>query len=300
MPHDAHESATDHDGRTLRRAHNREAVINTVLALLDEGHFEPAVAQIVERSQLSERSIFRYFEHLDDLGLAVVQRILERGTCLLALDAMNDVALKERVRKFVAIRIRFCEAQRWVGRLALSHEHDVPAIAIELNRFRSVLRAQIADLFHPELVGLPRRVREQVLAAIFVLSTFESWDLHSRVVGFSRTQLEQCLVRAILSLIQAPKTGTQRSAMGSVMFFGQPSRACIPTQPLSGVKRRGYCVQLRAYASPSAYNGVSMRSGDHSPRLALEAGNSCRHESLPSGPAGPPSLPGASPVPAPG
>ena len=58
------------DGRNARRVRNRQAVVDATLALLDEGHTDISVDEVVERSGVSKRSIFRYFETLDDLDRA--------------------------------------------------------------------------------------------------------------------------------------------------------------------------------------------------------------------------------------
>ena len=195
------EQQAHQDGRVLRRARNREAVIDAVIALMDEGVLDPAMVEIVERSQVSERSVFRYFENLDELRHAVVRRTFERSAPLLALDVTSENELDERIRRFVTMRVRFCEAQRLGGRLATAREHAVPAISEDLRLFRDLLRAQVSELFSPELRARPAREREQLLGAIFVLATFESWDLYSRVLGRSRAEIERALVQAIGALL---------------------------------------------------------------------------------------------------
>jgi AcrR family transcriptional regulator len=53
------------DGRRLRRHHNREAVIDALPGLFDNGIYRPSAAEIAERAGLSPRSLFRY---VDDAG----------------------------------------------------------------------------------------------------------------------------------------------------------------------------------------------------------------------------------------
>lgn len=171
------------------------------MSLIDEGVFDPPIPDIVDRSNVSERSIFRYFEHVDDLRHAVIGRIVERSAHLLVPAVTCDVELDKRISQLVRTRVRFCEAQRGVGWLATSREHYVRVIAEELAQFRGVLRAQIAELFAPELEHLQRRDREDVLGSIFILLSFESWDLHSRVLGWPAARIERSLTKAIRSLV---------------------------------------------------------------------------------------------------
>ena len=72
------------DGRRLRRALNREAVVDALLDLYSEGNLRPSTDEIAERAGISPRSLFRYFEDSDDLAGEAVSRQLERVMpCLL-------------------------------------------------------------------------------------------------------------------------------------------------------------------------------------------------------------------------
>ena len=55
------------DGRNLRRQRNRQAIVNALLELYEEGRIDVSASLIVERAGLSERSLFRYFDDLNDL-----------------------------------------------------------------------------------------------------------------------------------------------------------------------------------------------------------------------------------------
>ena len=62
---------TTEDGRHARRDRNRLAVVDAMLELYVEGNLDPSSDEIAERAGLSPRSLFRYFEDLDDLGQEV-------------------------------------------------------------------------------------------------------------------------------------------------------------------------------------------------------------------------------------
>ena len=66
------------DGRHARRDRNRLAVVDAILALFSEGNFEPTSDQIAERAGLSPRSLFRYFDDLEDLNRVAIARQFER------------------------------------------------------------------------------------------------------------------------------------------------------------------------------------------------------------------------------
>ena len=81
------ESSTD--GRVLRRERNRAEIVDALLALLREGHVEVSAAQIAERARLSERSVFRYFDDLDDLYRTVCAVQFERERKHATIDSFS-------------------------------------------------------------------------------------------------------------------------------------------------------------------------------------------------------------------
>ena len=66
------------DGRTLRRERNRAAMVDAMLELYREGNLAPSSDAIAERAGLSPRSLFRYFEDIDDLVHAAITRQQQR------------------------------------------------------------------------------------------------------------------------------------------------------------------------------------------------------------------------------
>ncbi|MBV8463124.1 MAG: helix-turn-helix transcriptional regulator, partial [Acidimicrobiales bacterium] len=68
------DAADETDGRRRRRLTNRGTVVDALLDLYREGNLRPSTDEIAERAGLSPRSLFRYFEDVDDLAGAAVNR----------------------------------------------------------------------------------------------------------------------------------------------------------------------------------------------------------------------------------
>ncbi|HRE00682.1 MAG TPA: TetR family transcriptional regulator, partial [Ilumatobacteraceae bacterium] len=71
---DAQPARVQVDGRRGRRDRNRDAVVDALLTLYHDGVLEPSADAIAEQAGLSARSLFRYFDDLDDLQRAAVER----------------------------------------------------------------------------------------------------------------------------------------------------------------------------------------------------------------------------------
>jgi AcrR family transcriptional regulator len=80
------------DGRQLRRRRNREAVVEALLDLYRDGNLSPSTEEIAERSGLSPRSLFRYFDDVNDLVRSAVERQQERAIPLAVIDIAPETA----------------------------------------------------------------------------------------------------------------------------------------------------------------------------------------------------------------
>lgn len=188
------------DGRVARRRRNREAVIEAAVSLMQEGVLDPSVEQITVRSGVSPRSVFRYFESLDEMRRAVLLATIERSAPLIGPDEPGG-ALEERVRQVVGTRLALFEQVAGAARAARLREAHVPTIAEDLGELRRRQRSQLRSAFRPELERRSEEDAEQVAALVEVLLSFEAWDLLSRVQHrdgcFIRSLWERVLLAAL-------------------------------------------------------------------------------------------------------
>jgi AcrR family transcriptional regulator len=187
------------DGRRLRRQQNREAVIDALLASFREGNYQPRSSEIAERAGLSPRSLFRYFDDIDDLHRAATARELGRARPLLEIGIGPDAETGAKVRAVVAARVRLYEQTVPSATAARIAAHRYPVLAAELAARRSFLRAQIAALFAPELDGCGAAL----LPALDVLLSFESYELLRRDQRLSRPRTEGALTAALTALFES-------------------------------------------------------------------------------------------------
>lgn len=189
------------DGRNLRRDRNRDAVVSALLDLYRDGNLAPSAEQIAERAGISARSLFRYFDNVDDMVRTAIGRQQEHLAPLYAVDASPDQPLHERVERFVAARVRLIEGMGEVGRVARSLATRQPLILAELARIRGTLRRQLAGLFAPELDALAADERATTLAAADVVASWESFDLMRYDQGLGRDDAAAAMHSALLRLL---------------------------------------------------------------------------------------------------
>ncbi|CAN5389785.1 hypothetical protein BH23ACT3_BH23ACT3_14390 [soil metagenome] len=192
---------TSVDGRRARRQRNREAVVDALLAFYREGELSPSTDQIAARAGLSPRSLFRYFDDVDELCRIAIDHQRDRIQHLVTIDIDPSAALPDRTSTFVHHRVALYEAQSGVGLVARARAPFQPLIADELRRGRALLRQQLAQAFAPELESLGPDLRDRLLAAADVQCSFEAYRLLLDDHGLDRDAIVDVLAGALVRLV---------------------------------------------------------------------------------------------------
>ena len=195
-------AAADLDGRRLRREQNREAVLNSLVALFTEGNYQPSAAEVATRAGLSQRSLFRYFDDVDDLSRAAIEHQQQTALPLLDPGVPAKATTVEKVDRVVAARIALFEAIEPGARAARVAAHRHPVVAAQLRETRSFLRHQLEVVFAGELKRSPA-----VLPALDALLSFETHQLLRHDHGRSRQETRAALTAAVAALLDPPAGG---------------------------------------------------------------------------------------------
>jgi TetR/AcrR family transcriptional regulator, regulator of autoinduction and epiphytic fitness len=173
-------SAKQRDGRTVRAERTRQSLVDSLVALLDEGHLKPTAAQIAERAGVSERSVFQHFPDREALFEAVARQQYERVMPMLR-PVDSSLPLDERIDQLVQQRARLYEKIAGVRRAGLLIEHESDSVAGWLTTARKAKAAEVERIFRRELDAIPPDEREPVRAALVALcawTAWESWRIH--------------------------------------------------------------------------------------------------------------------------
>jgi len=192
------------DGRRLRRALNREAVVDALLDLYGEGNLRPSTDEIAERAGISPRSLFRYFEDADDLAGEAVSRQLGRAMPLLPLAVGPDAPFDARVEALVDQRLRLFSSVGQAAHVSRLRAPFQPRLAESLREGRRFLRGQVRTLFATELTSRTDDEAEAALASVDVLASFESYQLLTGDQGLTEDEVRSVLVVTLTALL-APR-----------------------------------------------------------------------------------------------
>lgn len=198
------------DGRTARLERNRDAVLDAVLELFAEGVFQPSAAEAAERSGLSLRSVYRYFDDLDSLMRAAIARNLERNLPHYQIPDLGQGPLDERVDRLVRARIDLHDRVGAIARAAVLRSRSNELIAAQLEHRFSLLREQTAAMFAPEIEAAPEDQRYDITATLDLLTGFEAMEVLRESRHLSDEETHHILsfaLRAVLRGVAADPEG---------------------------------------------------------------------------------------------
>lgn len=186
------------DGRHLRAERTRTAIVDALLALLDEGELQPSTERIAERAGVSTRSVFHHFRDVEDLLATAADRQLER-----VLPTIRPVApdgpLASRLAAYTAQVCRLYARVAPVRRAALIAERTSPTIAARLRQSRAMHRDSVERVFGAELDALSHR--DEVLAAVIAATSFSTWEELCTHQGLSHAAAERVIRRTATTLL---------------------------------------------------------------------------------------------------
>jgi AcrR family transcriptional regulator len=168
------------DGRRLRSERSRQAIIEAMLSLVEEGVLIPTAQQVSERAGVGIRSVFRHFSDMESLYATADTRIRELYQGLFA-GGNRKGTLEERLLHAVEQRALAYDA---ISNHLLSTKAQLwrhPILREQYARTQRQLRKDLDDWL-PELGALDNAEREMVDA----ITSFEHWNRLREQQGLSR------------------------------------------------------------------------------------------------------------------
>lgn len=190
------------DGRRQRRDRNRDAVVRALLQLYQEGSFNPSIDEVAGRSGVSARSVFRYFDDVEELANAAITQQLLEVAPLFPVQVADRAPRAERIAALARHRATLFEAIASVGQVSRLKAPFNTVVAARLAESRAGLRDQLRTLFAPEFGALPAPRAAMRQAAADVLTSFESWHLMRTDQGLTAEAAEATLVDSLTMLLE--------------------------------------------------------------------------------------------------
>ncbi|MHB8438043.1 MAG: TetR/AcrR family transcriptional regulator [Acidimicrobiales bacterium] len=171
------------DGRTARGQRTRQAIAESLIALLEEGDPQPTARRVAERAGVSLRLVFHHFEDMEQvLHAAVAVQIERHWSRLRPIDP--NMAHDERIALLVRQLGTLYDIVAPVRRAAELAEASSPTLHHEMAAGQQQLRRWLATVF-PHEIAAGGEDGERLLDLIEVSTSFDVWDLLRRRMGRS-------------------------------------------------------------------------------------------------------------------
>jgi TetR/AcrR family transcriptional regulator, regulator of autoinduction and epiphytic fitness len=194
------ESVTVADGRATRAERTRMAVVDALLSLNEQGNLRPTAREIAAEAGVSLRSIYVHFDDVEALFIAAAIRHGERLQSL-SRPLVTEGPLEARTDALLAHRRTIYEAGAGVRRAALLQEPFSPALRRALEVGRASGRAEVDQVFAPEIsaAGEHGHGLRQALALVTGATT---WDVLRRYQGMTAAEAEAQMRTMVFALLE--------------------------------------------------------------------------------------------------
>jgi TetR/AcrR family transcriptional regulator of autoinduction and epiphytic fitness len=174
------------DGRHLRSARSRAAVVEAMLDLLRERGEQPSAQEIADRAGVSLRTVFRHHDDMESLLATALEHQMKHVGHL--FDPVSTMGVEE----FVERRASLFEQIAGVRRAGLRYD-GIAVIREGLDQSHRRLRDQVASAFG---------VEGTTLEAVDVATSWAAWDTLRRDQGLDVAAAKAVVVHTVTRLLE--------------------------------------------------------------------------------------------------
>lgn len=191
------------DGRTERSRRTREAVVDALLALHDEGDLTPTAQRVAARAGVALRTVYGHFTDMETLYAEAGERELRRLYAVAEVVA-PDLPLVDRIEQFCRSRARVLEYLMPVMRATRIREPFSPQLARNRERYIASADAEVARVFAREVAG-PRG--PSLLDALYLATGGPAWDALRSDRHLDPAAAESVMRRTVTALLAEEGAG---------------------------------------------------------------------------------------------
>ncbi len=190
------------DGRRARGARTRDAIVSALMDLVGTGDLSPTAQRIADRAGVSVRSVYQHFTDVEGLFSQASARLYE-WVSQRAVEVDLALPFTDRLSAFVAARSEVLESLTPFSRASRALESSSNSLREARVALLRDGRDRLAQVFEPELNKITPPSRDDILAALDMLTGWPAWD-QIRSTGASIDSARRAMGSGIKALLTPP------------------------------------------------------------------------------------------------
>lgn len=163
------------DGRTLRAQRTRDAVVEALLSLNEDGDLMPTAQRVAARAGVALRTVYGHFSDMEALWLEAGRREMHKIGQLADVPPA-DLPLPERTARFCASRARVLEALLPVMRATRLRLPSSSQLRANWAWYVDVGDREVEEVFAREVAPLTEDDARVLLDGLYLVSSASAWD----------------------------------------------------------------------------------------------------------------------------
>ncbi|MCW2570831.1 MAG: TetR family transcriptional regulator [Frankiales bacterium] len=185
------------DGRNERSRRTREAVVDALLALHDEGDLTPTAQRVAAKAGVALRTVYGHFNDMETLYAEAGERELRRLYAVAEV-VPPELPLPDRIERFCRSRARVLEYLMPVMRATRLREPFSPSLARNRARYIASADAEVERVFARELMGSHG---PPMLDALYLATGGPAWDALRTDRHLDASAAEAVMRRTVTALL---------------------------------------------------------------------------------------------------
>lgn len=189
------DAGTEADGRRVRGQTNRRKIVEAMIGLVGEGVMSPGAQEVAARADVGLRTVFRHF---DDMGGLYSEMSAQISARILPLISMKFVAAdwRGRLAELIERRAMAFEMMLPFKSAADIIRHKSKFLSEEHDQLLKFNRGRLLEALSTEM-----RKQRNVIEALDLLLSIESWRRLRRDQGLSPAQAKATIAAAVAALV---------------------------------------------------------------------------------------------------
>ncbi len=188
------------DGRRARREKSRQAVIEAMFDLVQEGKAPPEVEDVAERAGVSVSSVFRNFDGIGDLQHQALVWFQQRYLHLFEVNDADE-PLADRLRSHVQSRVTMADEVGPLLRLARARAVDHEKMAESTATVRGRMADQTRQRFANEIRPMSPTKAANLTALIDATTSLEAYEVMAAAHARTGRQIATAWIDALEAVL---------------------------------------------------------------------------------------------------